>query len=184
MEPPPGADPGHPPYESGAAAVRGGVAGEPGFEPGQAWPSPGPEPGVLPVPPFPLVVRTDAGSRTRRPRIAAMPAGRGGSRWRCSESNRVANACRARPLPQLLIPVLPGRDGARPGLAVLHAVEMSNYGHVHPQAVHRRDARTRTRTLPLWRRTLSQLSYIPLPSYRKAQLQQKPLLPASRGAVP
>jgi hypothetical protein len=24
MEPPPGADPGHPPYESGAAAVRGG----------------------------------------------------------------------------------------------------------------------------------------------------------------
>ena len=42
--------------------------------------------------------------------------------------------------------------------------------HVHPQAVHRRDARTRTRTLPLWRRTLSQLSYIPLPSYRKARL--------------
>jgi len=24
MEPPPGADPGHPPYEGGAAAVRGG----------------------------------------------------------------------------------------------------------------------------------------------------------------
>jgi hypothetical protein len=24
-EPPPGADPGHPPYEGGAAAVRGGV---------------------------------------------------------------------------------------------------------------------------------------------------------------
>ena len=50
---------------------------------------------------------------------------------------------------------------------MLHAVEMSNAVHVHPQAVHRRDARTRTRTLPLWRRTLSQLSYIPLPSYRK-----------------
>jgi len=26
MEPPPGADPGHPPYEDGAAAVRGGKA--------------------------------------------------------------------------------------------------------------------------------------------------------------
>ena len=26
MEPPPGADPGHPPYEGGAAAVRGGVS--------------------------------------------------------------------------------------------------------------------------------------------------------------
>jgi hypothetical protein len=25
-EPPPGADPGHPPYEGGAAAVRGGVS--------------------------------------------------------------------------------------------------------------------------------------------------------------
>jgi hypothetical protein len=35
MEPPPGADPGHPPYESGAAAVRGGVASGAGLEP--AW---------------------------------------------------------------------------------------------------------------------------------------------------
>ena len=26
VEPPPGADPGHPPYEDGAAAVRGGVS--------------------------------------------------------------------------------------------------------------------------------------------------------------
>jgi hypothetical protein len=34
MEPPPGADPGRPPYEGGAAAVRGGVATLPGFEPG------------------------------------------------------------------------------------------------------------------------------------------------------
>ena len=33
MEPPPGADPGHPLYESGAAAVRGGVAAHRGFEP-------------------------------------------------------------------------------------------------------------------------------------------------------
>jgi hypothetical protein len=152
VEPPPGADPGHPPYESGAAAVRGGVAGEPGFEPGLACPSPGPEPGVLPVTPFPIVVRTGAGSRT--PMFCL--EGRRLSRW-------------ARPLPQLLIPELPGRDGARPGLAVLHAVEMSNAVHVHPQAVRRRDARTRTRTLPLWRRTLSQLSCIPWPSYRKAQ---------------
>src|SRR5215475_12532282 len=62
VEPPPGADPGHPLYESRAAAVRGGVAGEPGFEPGQAWPSPGPEPGVLPVTPFPI--GTGGGSRT------------------------------------------------------------------------------------------------------------------------
>jgi hypothetical protein len=30
-----------------------GVAGEPGLEPGRAWPSPGSEPGVLPVTPFP-----------------------------------------------------------------------------------------------------------------------------------
>jgi hypothetical protein len=32
-EPPPGADPGHPPYEGGAAAVRGGLAATQGFEP-------------------------------------------------------------------------------------------------------------------------------------------------------
>src|SRR5262249_50304599 len=36
MEPPPGADPGHPPYEGGAAAVRGGKAGHPGLEPGNS----------------------------------------------------------------------------------------------------------------------------------------------------
>lgn len=36
MEPPPGADPGHPPYEGEAAAVRGGEAGHPGFEPGNS----------------------------------------------------------------------------------------------------------------------------------------------------
>ena len=35
-EPPPGADPGHPPYEGGAAAVRGGKATGAGIEP--AWP--------------------------------------------------------------------------------------------------------------------------------------------------
>ena len=33
MEPIPGADPGHPPYESGAAAVRGGEATGTGIEP-------------------------------------------------------------------------------------------------------------------------------------------------------
>ena len=33
MEPPPGADPGHPMYEIGAAAVRGGIAAHRGFEP-------------------------------------------------------------------------------------------------------------------------------------------------------
>ncbi len=37
VEPPPGADPGRPLYESGAAAVRGGIAGEPGLEPGLFW---------------------------------------------------------------------------------------------------------------------------------------------------
>ena len=36
LEPPPGADPGRPPYEGGAAAVRGGKAGHPGFEPGNS----------------------------------------------------------------------------------------------------------------------------------------------------
>lgn len=36
MEPPPGADPGHPPYEGGAAAVRGGKATGAGI--GPAWP--------------------------------------------------------------------------------------------------------------------------------------------------
>jgi hypothetical protein len=45
MEPPPGADPGRPLYESGAAAVRGGVAASRGFEPR----FPEPESGVLPV---------------------------------------------------------------------------------------------------------------------------------------
>jgi hypothetical protein len=43
-EPPPGADPGLLPYGSRAAAVRGGVAGESGFEPELN----GPEPIVLP----------------------------------------------------------------------------------------------------------------------------------------
>ena len=33
VEPPPGADPGHPLYEGGAAAVRGGLAAGQGFEP-------------------------------------------------------------------------------------------------------------------------------------------------------
>jgi hypothetical protein len=33
MEPPPGADPGRPPYEGGAAAVRGGQAAGQGLEP-------------------------------------------------------------------------------------------------------------------------------------------------------
>ena len=33
LEPPPGADPGHPPYEGGAAAVRGGEAAGQGLEP-------------------------------------------------------------------------------------------------------------------------------------------------------
>ena len=45
MEPPPGADPGHPPYKGGAAAVRGGVAAGQGLEPQPA----GPEPAVLPL---------------------------------------------------------------------------------------------------------------------------------------
>ena len=44
-EPPPGADPGRPLYESGAAAVRGGVAAHRGFEPRLAHP----ECAVLPV---------------------------------------------------------------------------------------------------------------------------------------
>ncbi len=44
-EPPPGADPGHPLYESGAAAVRDGKAARRGFEPRP----PRPERGVLPV---------------------------------------------------------------------------------------------------------------------------------------
>jgi hypothetical protein len=35
-EPPPGADPGRPPYESGAAAVRGGMASGAGLEPAEA----------------------------------------------------------------------------------------------------------------------------------------------------
>ena len=34
VEPLPGADPGHPRYEGGAATVRSGLAGIPGFEPG------------------------------------------------------------------------------------------------------------------------------------------------------
>lgn len=33
VEPPPGVEPGHPPYEGGAAAVRGGIAPRQGFEP-------------------------------------------------------------------------------------------------------------------------------------------------------
>ena len=45
VEPPPGADPGHPLYESGAAAVRGGIAAHRGFEPRLTLP----ESAVLPV---------------------------------------------------------------------------------------------------------------------------------------
>lgn len=51
--------------------------------------------------------------------------------WRCTESNRVGNACDARPLPQLLIPA--ARPGWRPaGTYGAHAVEMSCCRHVHP----------------------------------------------------
>jgi hypothetical protein len=45
LEPPPGADPGHPRYEGGAAAVRGGRAAGQGLEPR----STGSEPAVLPL---------------------------------------------------------------------------------------------------------------------------------------
>src|SRR6516164_6078107 len=37
LEPPPGADPGHPPYEGGAATVRGGEATGGGIEPPCPW---------------------------------------------------------------------------------------------------------------------------------------------------
>ena len=50
-EPPSGADPDRPPYESGAAAVRGGIASGAGLEPAKAGvrallgtPTPHPEP--------------------------------------------------------------------------------------------------------------------------------------------
>jgi hypothetical protein len=63
MEPPPGADPGHPPYEGGAAAVRGGVASGAGLEPARAGfrallgtPAPHPEPSA------------EGAIRTHRPR--------------------------------------------------------------------------------------------------------------------
>jgi hypothetical protein len=63
MEPPPGADPGHPPYEGGAAAVRGGKAGHPGFEPGTPGPGPG---GSAVFPQWPS--GAEGASRTRKPR--------------------------------------------------------------------------------------------------------------------
>lgn len=66
-EPPPGADPGHPPYEGGAAAVRGGIAGESGFEPELN----GPEPIVLPGYTIPHRVRKARVERAR----ACGPAG-------------------------------------------------------------------------------------------------------------
>src|SRR5215471_11876341 len=44
-----------------------GLAGDPGFEPGQAWPSPGPEPGVLPITPVSIAYgRGESNSQTTR----------------------------------------------------------------------------------------------------------------------
>ena len=69
MEPPPGVDPGRPQYESGAAAVRGGVAAHRGFEPRLAHS----ECAVLPVRrmgnELPLLLRTPPGTRTPTLRI-------------------------------------------------------------------------------------------------------------------
>ena len=53
--------------------------------------------------------------------------------WRCTESNRVGTACRAGPLPQLLIPLVPGRDGARPGLVVLTLLRSQHPGTFTPK---------------------------------------------------
>ena len=79
VEPLPGADPGHPRYEGGAATVRSGLAGIPGFEPGCS------------------------GFRARRvcqfPHIPSVPGG--GSRTRTSSCSPIselgAAACYATP---------------------------------------------------------------------------------------
>ena len=65
-EPPPGADPGRPLYESGAATVRGGVAAHRGFEPRLAHP----ECAVLPVERMGIVLaRAPPRDRTECPSI-------------------------------------------------------------------------------------------------------------------
>ena len=66
VEPPPGADPGHPLYESGAAAVRGGVAAHRGFEPRSAQS----DCAVLPVGRMGIewALSAEGAIRTRRPR--------------------------------------------------------------------------------------------------------------------
>lgn len=70
VEPPPGADPGRPPYESGTAAVRGGVAASRGFEPR----FPEPESGVLPVGRKGIECgRRDSNAQTARSELARSP---------------------------------------------------------------------------------------------------------------
>jgi hypothetical protein len=54
MEPPPGVEPGHPRYEGGAAAVRGGEADHPGLEPGKLRAQ---NPAGLPIPPVVIAHR-------------------------------------------------------------------------------------------------------------------------------
>jgi hypothetical protein len=74
MEPPPGADPGHPPYEGGAAAVRGGVAGHPGFEPGKLRVQ---SPAGLPIPPMAIECgRRESNAQAARFELARYPGSR------------------------------------------------------------------------------------------------------------
>jgi hypothetical protein len=131
------------------------MVGKQGLEPRP----PGPRPGALTLTPHPgrdSWIRTSdlaAPDRAPYPSWAI-------SRWRCSESNRVVNACRARPLPQLLIPRC--REDGASRLLVLTLWTCQPAGTFTPQGGARRDGRLRTLYLRFWRPALYQMSYIPM----------------------
>jgi hypothetical protein len=68
----------------------------------------------------------EAGTRTpsARPRTERADPYATSREWRCPESNRVGNACRARPLPQLLIPRC-REDGASRLLLTLWSCQLT-----------------------------------------------------------
>ena len=116
------------------------------------------------------------------------------SRWKRSESNRLGNACKACPLPQLLAPIVgaaPG-TGLSPGVAGLsfaaphhfrgrmapaadaHAMEMSKSKHVRPRAVLCRGGRTRTPDAQFWRLPFWPLNYAPMADpYKRRTARRK-----------
>jgi hypothetical protein len=122
MEPPPGADPGHPPYEGEAAAVRGGNAGHPGFEPGNSGSR---ARRVCRFPQWPL--GAEGASRTRKPRGIPVPFT---PAW-CATRDLNPDRHRLRACRSAIELAAPGADGgSRTRIASLEGWCLMPFGHV------------------------------------------------------